>query len=61
MRLLLLVVAALGVVVIVGLTVAPSQPVLRDWYIAQACPYLDMLSTDICAPVRRAADNPTRL
>lgn len=56
MRLLILLVAAIGVVVIVGMTVAPSQPVLRDWYLGQACPYLDMLSSDICAPVRRAAD-----
>ena len=55
MRLIILVVALLGGFVLVGMLVAPSQPGLRDWYIQNACPYLDQVSSDICAAVRRAA------
>ena len=59
MRLLILLVALIGGFVLVGMTIAPSQPVLRDWYLANACPLLDKMSTDICAPVRRAAEGKT--
>lgn len=55
MQLVIIVLALLGGFVLVGMAVAPSQPGLRDWYIEQPCPYLDKISTDICAPVRRAA------
>ncbi|MDB5511963.1 MAG: hypothetical protein JWR08_1446 [Enterovirga sp.] len=61
MRLLILLLALVGGFILVGMTVAPSQPVLRDWYIANACPLLDQLSTDMCAPVRRAASEPGRI
>ena len=54
MRLIILVVALLGGFVLVGMLVAPSQPGLRDWYIQNACPYLDQVSSDICAAARRA-------
>jgi hypothetical protein len=59
MRILITLLAIFGGFVLVGMAVAPSQPGLRDWYIAQPCPYLDQLSTDICAPVRRAAGEKT--
>ena len=55
MRLIVLLLAIAGGFILVGMTIAPSQPGVRDWYIANACPYLDMISSDICAPVRRAA------
>ncbi|WP_046869098.1 hypothetical protein [Microvirga massiliensis] len=55
MRLIILLIALLGGFVLVGMLVAPSIPGLRDWYIANACPYLDQFSSDICAAVRRAA------
>lgn len=55
MRLLLTLVALVGIFVLVAMLVAPSQPVLRDWYLANACHHLDKLSTDICASMRRAA------
>lgn len=61
MRLAVVLIAVIGAFVIVGMTVAPGEPTLRDWYIAQACPYLDKMSTDICAPVRRAAEGRTSL
>jgi hypothetical protein len=35
--------------------VAPHEPRLRDWYIQNACPYLDQMSPDICAAARREA------
>jgi hypothetical protein len=54
MRILVLLLAIVGGIILVGMTIAPNQPPVRDWYIANACPYLDMMSTDICAPVRRA-------
>ncbi len=59
MRLVVLILALLGGFVLVGMTIAPSQPSVRDWYIAVACPYLDQISADICAPVRRAAQGKT--
>ena len=61
MRLIILVVALLGGFVLVGMLVAPSQPGLREWYILNACPYLDQVSSDICAAARRAAAGPTSL
>lgn len=57
MRLLILLIALVGGFVLVGMVVAPSQPALRDWYLVHACPHLDSLSSDICAPVRRSAEN----
>lgn len=56
MRLLIALLAIFGGFVLVGMLLAPHQPDLRDWYIAYPCPILDKLSTDICAPIRRAAD-----
>jgi hypothetical protein len=55
MRLLILLVALLGGLVLVGMLVAPYQPGIRDWYLRNACPYLDELSQDICAAARREA------
>lgn len=59
MRLLIVLLALVGGFILVGMLVAPSQPALRDWYLLQACPQLDKLSTDFCAPVRRAAEGRT--
>lgn len=53
MRLLVILLALVGGFVLVGMLVAPSYPPLRDWYLANACPQLDKLSTDICASLRR--------
>ena len=55
MRLLVLLIALLGGFVLVAMLVAPHQPTLRDWYLNNACPLLDRLSSDICAPIRREA------
>lgn len=55
LRLAIVLFAVLGCVVLVGMTIAPSQPTVRDWYVSTACPVLDTISTDICAAVRRAA------
>jgi hypothetical protein len=55
MRLLLALVAAVAVFVVVGMLVAPHQPEMRAWYLNNACPLLDRLSSDICAAVRREA------
>jgi hypothetical protein len=55
MRLAILLIALLGGFVLVGMLIAPSMPGLRDWYIENACPYLDQFSSDICAAVRGAA------
>ena len=55
MRILIALLAVAGAVIIVAMTIAPTQPAVRDWYIETACPVLDMMSRDICAPVRRAA------
>jgi hypothetical protein len=54
-RLFLALLAAVGVFVLCGMLVAPHQPELRAWYLNNACPTLDRLSTDICAAVRREA------
>ncbi|WP_375459588.1 hypothetical protein [uncultured Enterovirga sp.] len=59
MRFLIILVALVGGFVLVAMLVAPSQPTLRDWYLVNACPQLDKLSTDICAPIRRAAEGRT--
>ena len=53
MRLVLALLAAVGVFVLVGMVVAPHQPEMRAWYLNNACPLLDQLSADICAGVRR--------
>ena len=59
MRILVVLLAVAGAIIIVGMTVAPGQPTIRDWYIGNACPVLDMVSREICGPVRRAAgENP---
>ena len=58
MRLLILLVALLGGFVLVAMLVAPHQPTLRVWYLQNACPLLDQLSPDICAPVRRESGKP---
>lgn len=55
MRLVVALLAIFGGFILVGMTVAPSQPGLRDWYITSACPYLDLIAVDLCGPVRRAA------
>jgi hypothetical protein len=59
MRIVLILLAIFGGFVLVGMTIAPSEPRLRDWYIDQACPLLDRISGDLCAPVRRAARGET--
>lgn len=58
MRLIILLIALLGGLVLVGMLVAPYQPGLRDWYLQNACPYLDQLSQDICSAARREASQP---
>jgi hypothetical protein len=55
MRLIIALLAAVGVLVLVGMLVAPHQPEMRAWYLNNACPLLDRLSSDICAAVRREA------
>ena len=55
MRVVVVLIAIFGAFVLVAMTVAPSQPAIRDWYIGNACPYLDQVSQDICAALRRAA------
>lgn len=54
MRILVLILAILGGFVVTAMTIAPSQPALRTWYLANACDHLDKISTDICAAMRRA-------
>ena len=55
MRLILLLLALFGGFVLIAILVAPRQPELRSWYLQNACPYLDQLSTDVCAAMRREA------
>ena len=55
MRLVVLLLALLGGLVLFGMLVAPYQPSVRDWHLQNACPYLDQLSQDICAAARREA------
>ncbi|GLS45842.1 hypothetical protein [Methylobacterium brachythecii] len=58
MRNLLVLLIVLGAgFVLVGMYVAPNQPQLRDWYLANACQSLDKVSPQICAPIRRADTN----
>ncbi|TDR93550.1 hypothetical protein EV668_0815 [Enterovirga rhinocerotis] len=52
---ILALIGLLGIFVLVAMVVAPSQPVVRDWYLTHACGHLDRISTDICAAMRRAA------
>ncbi len=53
MRLIVLLLALFGGFILVAIVVAPQQPELRGWYLQHACPYLDQVSTDICASMRR--------
>ena len=55
MRLLISIIALLGIFVLVAMFVAPHEPTLRGWYLNNACPLLDKMSEDICAGARRAA------
>lgn len=55
MRIVVPLIAIVGGFVLVAMLIAPSVPELRDWYLVNACPQLDKLSGDICAPIRRAA------
>jgi hypothetical protein len=55
MRLILLLLALAGAFVLVAMFVAPHEPTLRTWYLQNACPHMDRLSTDICAAARREA------
>jgi hypothetical protein len=55
MRLIVLLLALFGGFILVAMVVAPQQPGLRSWYLQNACPYLDQLSADICASMRREA------
>lgn len=55
MRLLFALIVLLGGFVLIAMLVAPHQPELRSWYLQNACPQLDKLSTDICAAMRREA------
>jgi multisubunit Na+/H+ antiporter MnhB subunit len=55
MRLLILLLVLVGAFVLVAMFVAPYEPTLRTWYLQNACPHMDRLSTDICAPARREA------
>jgi hypothetical protein len=54
-RLLILLLILFGVFIAVAMFGAPYQPDLRAWYLQNACPHLDKLSTDICAAARREA------
>jgi hypothetical protein len=49
----LVVLGAVGFV-LVALYVAPTQPELRAWYLANACEHLDKVSAQICRPLRDA-------
>jgi hypothetical protein len=59
MRLILLLLALAGAFVLVAMFVAPHEPTLRTWYLQNACPHMDRLSTDICAAARREAGTKT--
>lgn len=59
MRLVIILLALVGGFILVAMTIAPSQPAVRDWYLVNACPMLDKISTDICAPIRRATEGKT--
>lgn len=53
-NLLLLLILLGGGFVLTAMYVAPGQPALRGWYAANACPQLDRISPQICAPIRAA-------
>lgn len=59
MRLIFLLLALFGGFILVAMLVAPQQPAVRSWYLQNACPYLDQISTDICAAMRREAGGKT--
>jgi hypothetical protein len=54
-----IILALVGIFVLVAMTVAPSQPAIRAWYLSNACEHLDKISTDICAAMRREAGRPS--
>lgn len=55
MRNLILLLILLGAgFVLTAMYVAPGQPELRGWYETNACPHLDRISPEICAPIRAA-------
>ena len=56
LRLIVGLVALVGGFILVAMLVAPSQPNLRAWYLENACPMLDKLSTDICAALHRGTE-----
>lgn len=56
-NLIILLIVLIGGFVGVGMFVAPTQPALRDWYSANACPTLDKVSTQICDPIRKAGSD----
>ena len=41
MRLVISIIALLGIFVLVAMFVAPHEPTLRGWYLNNACPLLD--------------------
>jgi len=49
----LVILGAVGFI-LVGLYIAPTQPDLRSWYLANACEHLDKLSPKLCQPMRDA-------
>jgi hypothetical protein len=56
LRLIVGLVALVGGFILVAMLVAPSQPHLRVWYLENACPTFDKLSTDICAALHRGTE-----
>jgi hypothetical protein len=54
-RLLILLLVLFGGFILLAMFGAPYQPELRAWYLQNACPHLDKLSTDVCAAMRREA------
>ncbi|GEP00474.1 hypothetical protein [Methylobacterium haplocladii] len=57
-NLLVLLIVLVGGFVLVGMFVAPNQPELRTWYLANACQHLDKVSPQICDPIRKAEGTP---
>ena len=53
-NLLVLIIVLCGGFYLVGMFVAPTQPAVREWYLASACPQLDKLSPQLCDPIRKA-------
>ena len=52
-RLILVLVILFGGLILVAMLIAPTQPSLRSWYLENACPFLDKLSTDVNAALTR--------